>query len=110
MKWTLLFLLAGASAGAQTYVKPYSLSLGLSEKFDRKIVGPMVATSPYSWNNAASIGINYRTRQDRIRLGLTYSRTLQTGTNTLAAEIHYNILQWGRRPVKNHEPRIDGPR
>jgi hypothetical protein len=103
MKWTLLFLLASASASAQTYVKPYSLSRGLSEKFDQKVIGPMVASSPYSWNNAASIGINYRTRQDRIRIGLTYSRTFQTGTNTVSAEIHYNILQWGRRRARSHE-------
>jgi len=104
MKWTLLLFFAAASASAQTYVKPYSLSLGLSEKFDQKIIGPTVAGSPYSFSNALLAGVNYRTPQDKIRLTLSYSRTLQTSTNTVSAEIRYNILQWGKRRSPAHPP------
>jgi hypothetical protein len=100
---SLLLLSVATSLGAQTYVKPYSLSLGMSEKFDRKLVGPAPKSSDYSFNNAASISLNYRTPQDKIRMGLSFSRTLQTGTNTVSAEVRYNVLQWGHRerPVRN---------
>jgi hypothetical protein len=106
MKWTLFFLLAVASASAQTYLKPYSLSLGLTEKFDQKTMGPTATTSPYSFANALMLGLNYRTPQDRIKLGLSFSHTIQTGTNSVALEIRYNLLQWGKRPAK----RITRPR
>jgi hypothetical protein len=112
MKWILLLPLAAASAGAQTpatafiqsYVKPYSISVAISEKCDRKVIGPMVTKSPYEIGNALSVGLNYRTPHDRIKLGLAYSHTIQNGTNTVTAEIRYNVLQWGRRQVNSSEP------
>jgi hypothetical protein len=104
MKWILLFSLGAASAGAQTYVKPYSLSVGVSQKFEHKIVGPTLTKSPYEFDNAVSVGINYRTPKDRIRIGLSYSHTIQNGTNAVSAEVRYNILQWGKRPVKRYDP------
>jgi hypothetical protein len=115
MKWILLLPLAAVSAGAQTapltlvrslpeagsqtYVKPYSLSIGMSQKFEHKIVGPTITKSPYEFDDAVSVGVNYRTPQDRIKLGFSYSHTIQNGTNTVSAEIRYNVLQWGKRAV-----------
>jgi hypothetical protein len=103
MRWILVLPLAAVSAGAQTYVKPYSLSVGVSQKFEHRIIGPMVTKSPYEFDDAVSVGLNYRTPRDRIKLGLAYSHTIQNGTNAVSAEIRYNVFQWGKRQVKNSQ-------
>ena len=100
MKWIMLLQLAAASAGAQTYVQPYSLSIAMTQKFEQKVLGPMVTKSPYEFDDAVMVGINYRTPRDKFRLGLSYSHTIQNGTNTVSAEIRYNLVQWGKRPLK----------
>ncbi len=105
MKWILLLPFAAASAGAQTYVKPYSLSVAMSEKFEHKIIGPTSKKSPYEFDDAVSVGLNYRTPSDRIKLGLSYSHTIQNGNDAVSAEIRCNIFQWGKRPTK----RIESP-
>ena len=107
MKWILLLPLAAASASAQTYVKPYSLSVAMTEKLEHKIIGPMSIRSTYDFNDAVSVGLNYRTPKDRIKMGVSYSHTIQNGNDTVSAEIRYNILQWGNRPAKRDE--IAGP-
>ena len=97
MNWILLIAFATSFAGAQTMVKPFSLSVAMTEKFEHKIIGPTVRKSPYDMQNAVAIGFNYRTPNDRIKLGLAYSHTMQSGTDAVSAEIRYNVLQWGRR-------------
>ena len=103
MKWILLLPLAAASAGAQTYVKPFSVSAAMTEKLEHKIIGPTIKKSPYELQDSVSIGFNYRTPSDRIKLGLAYSHTIQNGTDSISAEARYNLLQWGRRPVNRTE-------
>ena len=99
-KWILLLPFAAASAGAQTSVQPYSLSVAVIQKCEHKIIGPTVTKSPYEFDNGVSIGINYRTPRDRFKLGLSYIHTIQNGNDTVSAEIRYNVVQWGKRQEK----------
>ena len=103
MTWLMFLLLTAATAEAQTYVKPYSLSVAAAEKVDQKIIGPVETGSRFGMGNTVSVSLSYRTTQDKVRVGIIYSHTIQNGANTVSAEVRYNVLQWvGARVRMTH--------